>query len=280
MNQFNRKVSLLIGTPGLQGKQLDKLAFEFFIKKTETRDENTLRLTIYNLSKETRDHIQALRDIVILKTGYTGTNLEVIFNGLIKDINHYYSAPNWITEMTVNDNGNLFDTIRLNLSYTTGTQLTSIIQDIVSQTNVNLKPLPILQPKQYVFGFYFMGYAKDVLDIICNDLDCKWSIQNGSLKLVKNGTTDNSEIVNLSPSTGLIGRPVWANSVTKEKDKNNEAIWGWKISSLLQPKIEPGGRVMLNSIVATNNLCKVIDVEHQGETHGPTWETRLNTVIV
>lgn len=280
ISQFNRQVSLIIGTPGLQGKELGKLSFEFYIKKTETRDDNTCRLTIYNLSKETRDKIQALKDILILKTGYLGTNMEVLFTGLIKDINHYYSAPNWISDMTVNDTGSLLDTMRFNLSYSSGTQLTTIIQDIVKQLSINLKPLPTLSPKQYVFGFSFMGTAKDALDILCNDLDCKWSVQNGSLKLVKNGQADSSEIINISTQTGLLGRPVWANNVTKEKDQNNNAIWGWKIISLLQPKIEPGGRVMLNSLVATNNLCKVIDVEHQGETHGSTWETRLNTVIV
>jgi len=49
-------------------------------------------------------------------------------------------------------------------------------------------------------------------------------------------------------------------------------VQGYKITSLLQPTIEPGHIIKLKS-EGIDNWFKVEKVEHQGDTHGTDWKT-------
>jgi mannose-6-phosphate isomerase class I len=51
---------------------------------------------------------------------------------------------------------------------------------------------------------------------------------------------------------------------------------GWKIKALLQPNIEPGNVIVVESDeIPAGSKFRVIEVEHIGDTHGPDWTSTI-----
>jgi len=84
---------------------------------------------------------------------------------------------------------------------------------------------------------------------------------------VQIGGTNNAPVLELGPDTGLIGSPEWGSA---EKGKRPPVI----ATALLAGRINPGGRVALSSASFKGGF-RVIEVEHEGDTSGGAWYTRI-----
>ena len=263
--------------------QISKLRIEFAVKKTETPDSNSCTINIYNLSENTRNLIDRVDKIMILEAGYSeSSGLETLFVGNISNITHSINKPNVITKVESNDGEKALQNARSALSYSGATSVKQMLKGVIRDFNIGEKVKLDLIPftdKILNNGFNFIGSTKTIMDKLTKMVGLQWSIQNNEIKVYKEDETDNFTIINLTPDTGLIGSPEKIN-IKKSKKKGFADVNGWKVSSLLQPKIEPGGRITIESKNITGSLFKVLNVEHNGDTHGGGWQSNMEVVEV
>lgn len=273
--QYRRSASVTIGKVGGQGKTLSGLKITFTIVKTEDKDPNTAKIEIYNLSRNTRDLIKENGEFIVVNAGYLdGDGEELLFIGNITAISHDLVKPTVITTIDADDGSNaLFDS-RISLSHEAGvkgiTVLNNILNTIPLTNNIKVISIP---DKAYANGFSFAGISKKALTKVTEFLELNWSVQNNEIVLIPFDGNDKTRAVHLSASTGMIGSPARVTlSTRKSKKISKKDKSGWKVISLLQPKILPTGKIAISSTeIPANTVFTVINVTHTGDTFGRDW---------
>lgn len=280
---FGRYVSLLIGQESTESALIEGFRFSFTMRKTDSEDPNSCVLNVYNLSETTRSRLEQLDDFAFVRAGYTeADNIETIFIGNVTDISTRYESPEIVTQVTISDGEKVINSKKVSVSYKAGAKAKQVIEDLTKKiglpVKVDLDKLGINQI--FNTGFSFAGDAKTALKKVCAYSDLDWSIQNGELKFTIQGKSDGSKLVSLSPQTGLIKTPE-KQKVKDNRRKDNKELDGWKITSLLVPKAEPGGEVVVSSrITGDNKVYKIIDVQHDGDTEEGNFQTVMNVLEV
>lgn len=281
MTQFNRTASLVIGRRGETAKVLSGLRIVFNVTKTEGKEPNTAKIEIYNLSQESRNIIRMREEadtlFIILNAGYIdGDGEELVFTGNVKAISHQIIKPEVVTIIEASDGANALFSTKLSISHGAGVSADTILLQVL-----NAIPLPSnfqtlqYEDKAYANGFAFVGLAKDALTKVTKFMNLNWSVQNNEIRLIPFDGDDRTKVVRLSPQTGLIGSPErLTGSTRKAKGLSKKDQPGWKFTSLLQSKINPTGKIIVQSReIPENSTFTVFSVNHSGDTHGDIWET-------
>lgn len=288
--QFNRIVNIAItnretGTNSLQ-IQISKLRVEFDIHKTETSDSNKARINIYNMSKNTRNLIDKVDSLITMYAGYSENKagLGMLFSGDISNVSHKIEKPDIVTSIEAKDGGMNLQDKKISVSYSGNVSVKHIISDIIKNFGFNEQiSFGKVEFTDLILnnGFAFIGQTKTVMDKLTSMVGLNWSIQNNELKIYKEDYTDNTIVINLSSSTGLIGSPEQIKIKTSKTTTSNKQIDGWKIVSLLTPKAEPGGKVILSSRqLKKDGEFKILKVDHVGDTHGGQWTSVMQAVEI
>ena len=282
MPQFNRIVTAEIGEQGTTGFKIDGLRINFDILKTDVSESNKSTIKIYNLAKNTRNSIRELDDTVILRAGYLGgRGEEVLFIGDITFINHQLSGTEWISTLACGDGIKQLRTSKTNRSYAGGVKANKIISDVLSDLDLPQKlksGLLSISDRVFNSGYSFTGQSKAALDELTKAVGLVWSVQNGEIKIQVTGDSDKSTAIVLNPNTGLIGSPERLRD-TDTKSSTDAAKPGWKIVSLLQPKLEPGGIVSVTSDEIPENSQFIIkQVQHTGDSETGVFQS-ICTVV-
>lgn len=138
MKLFDRKWKLIVKpyegksfSNFAAGEDLSDLDFTFEAKKTSIPlQPNTLKLSIFNLSKATRSMLESGKNRVILEAGYKerddvtafggGTGMAKIFNGQVRAAwSDGGKGPDWVTHLDTGD---------------------GFMEMALAQLNVNLEP--------------------------------------------------------------------------------------------------------------------------------------------
>jgi hypothetical protein len=282
--QFDRKAIVQIGKIKGAGLEIKNLRMKFDIKKTSTDDFNECKIDIYNMSESTRGKLKDLDEILVVKAGYEEAgNEQVIFVGNITMINNSFEQrPDVITTIEAKDGATTMRQLRVSVSYKAGTKAKTVLQGILKKSGMSLKhfDMTTVENKEYVNGFSFVGMGKVLLSRVCTYLGLEWSIQNDEIQLLKTGLSDQTKIIQLSSSSGLIGSPQRIEDISKNSQKT-KAIKGWKITSLLMPCIEPGSLLFVQSReIPVGASFRVIELIHHGDTHGDEWTTETTAVLI
>lgn len=299
---FDRVCSLVIGQEGGQGKELTGLRIEFSIQKGSVKTPNKCSVKVWNCSPTTRTLIEAIGNVLILKAGYAeDLGLITLFAG---DVTHSFSSkegPDWITELELLDGFSEFRDKKVSVSMAAGATTRQVLNDIAKRFGLVVRPFPTdVTDKQYKNGFAFVGRCRDAMDKVCNYAGLEWSIQNREVQIIKKGKTIKQEAYVLSAESGMIGSPMQESQTMTEKaaaklgytktqagvkeeyELNREGeydtmlrVYGYKVNSLLQPLIEPGGYVQVKSDQIKDQFFRVEELTHKGDTHGKEWHTEL-----
>ena len=284
MSFFGRIASVTIGNPGTTGILVDDLRITFKVSKTSTsKDGNTSEIGIYNMNEQRRNQIDDIKDIVILKAGYKKADgLEVLSIGDITKVSNAYQTPNVLTTINTSDGNKFLIKDRVSISFNEGSgvrQILTKIQNDFSSLGSNLSKVDF---NDYTFnnGFAFNGNTKDVLDKLTKIVGINWSIQNNEIRYVKKGESDKTLKIILNPDTGLLYSPERI-KLKKGEVTTKENTVGWKVISFLQPKAIPGGQVELSSReVGNNKLFRIINVQHDGDTHEKDFHTTMELAAI
>jgi hypothetical protein len=270
--------SVTIGSPGAGGLKVSDLRIKFSVKKDDGKDTNSASIDIFNLSPESRKLIDDIDELVFLSAGYRdGNGEESVFIGNISNITHLREPPEIVTRIEAQDGAKEILEKKTALSFDAGISGREVLRKALQAFSIpnNLNILSFTD-KSYAHGFSFSGSASKALDKITKFLDLEWSIQSNEIRIIPFDGNDGSRAALISPLTGMIGSPQehkFSELKAKGKSKTNKKP-GWKVESLLQPKIVPGGKVYLESReIPKNSLFTVVNVKHTGDTHSGDWKT-------
>jgi len=284
MSLYNRAVSVVIGEPGsLTGILIKDLKVTFKIKKTEKSESNTAEIDVYNLSEVTRNKIKKLRDIMILSVGYLSESdvLTDIYSGDITNINHIKNGPDWITKLEGNDGEKELTTKKIRFNFAEGTGAKHILSEVISALELpkDFVDTVNITDAEFGAGFTFNGLVKDAFNKLAEKLNFKWSVQDRKLQILTMSGTNNKPKIFLSPSTGLIGSPEHLTDLSSGQDASGatDKRPGWRVNSLLYAGATIGGKIEIESHeIKKGSNFRIVNIEHNGDTHGNDWNTSLD----
>ena len=297
---FNRVASLVIGEEGGKGRELAGLRFSFSIQKGSTKTPNQCSVKIWNATPETRALIEVIGNVLILKAGYAeDVGATTIFSGNVTRSLTVREGPDWITEIEIQDGFLEFRDAKVSLAFDKGATITQVVSALSKKFNLPMLPLPAdVAKKQYPAGFAFVGRVRDAMDKACENGDLEWSIQNREIQVIKKGGVFKQKAYLLAPDTGMVGSHMQETKTMTEKAAAKEGItanqpgvrkttrrdndfevqevlqvFGYKVKTLLQPLIEPGGYVQVKSKGINGEFFRVEELTHTGDTHDNEWHT-------
>ena len=220
-----------------EGSQDPDPGFSIAVSGTKTlgSKQNTFEVTIWNLSKSTRNMLGVEYDTIKVEAGYKEAGYSLIFTGAIRDVETTKTSPDIETKISAGDGDDAVNKGAVSKTFPAGTKPKAIVEHIrgaMPKTEagpmVGLDDLPA-----YTRPVSIWGWAFGALDQLGREHAFYWSIQNGKFQAVRNDRHLGGNIL-ISNETGMIGTP----QVT---DK------GVKVKCLLNPDILPGKTIDVRS---------------------------------
>jgi len=278
--KFGRIVSVDIGQPGESGVHIEGLRIDFEIEKTLTRTANLAEVEIYNLSEATRGKIEEVGNVMIINAGYEEAGgAEQLFRGDITRIEHEIDSPDIITKIEANDGDKILRETYISLSYSEGTSVQQVLNDITALIpDLTVQNNASSSGKEFTNGYSYVGAVDKALDDMAETLGLEWSFQDGELQVIDQDGTNDTPAVVIAVGMGLIGSPrklfdMGGGVITSDDASGGaeivskaKSIEGWRVKSLLEPKLIPGGKMDLKSAQA-DGVFKILEVDLKGGTH-------------
>ena len=265
---FDRKVGLKFGLPNELGRAYTDLRIKFEIAKTSEPTPNKSKISVFNLTADSRAVAEAKGLSLVLSAGY-GSTLEDIFSGDIARVITSLEGPDYVTTFEAGDGETAYQTSRLDASFSAGTSLREIFGQAVDALGLALGDVSGIPTKGILNGISLSGLARRHLDNLTADSNLEWSIQDGAVQIIPKGTAAKGDSISLSPQTGLVGIP--------KKKGGKKITEGIELQCLLQPKLKPGSAFELKSKFISGEF-RVIRIEHVGDTHGDEWYSNIEAI--
>lgn len=271
---FGRILKLTVFDDDGNGLEITGNKIAFSVEKTRVSYPNSCKVTVYNLSQQTRHQIKKEFALFRLEGGYEGVQ-GVLFVGNIRTVTHKREGVNILTEITGGDGDEAFQGAMVNDTIPAGEtgakslveKLTGAMTGITPGTVLGLDDKPA-NKRAVVIN----GNAKDELDKLARRNDFSWSIQNGALDVVPNDGFINS-VTTVSKFNGMIGNP----EITEK---------GMNLKMLLNHAVEPNHlvEVVVEDLSGdTDNgggVYRVNKVSHSGDNRGGDFVTTVEGVPV
>lgn len=253
--------------------RVEDLRIKFEIKKSSQPNLNSCKVEIYNLSSENRNRISSDADsIVRVLAGYKfNEGLISIGVGNISNVLHNVKSPDVITTIFVKDGFNSLLNNNISLSFIDKTPLNDIIETVIKRLGI---PVKYVEFDSSIFlnnGLTYFGSISRILTLLAVQFNFTWSIQNGELLIIDRTKGTGLNSVFLSEKTGLIESP---NLIIKNKQLSELNQNDYLVVSLLQPQMEVGDKVAIESNVLTGDFT-VKELIHLGDTRGNEWYTKM-----
>lgn len=242
---------------------IEGLSISFSAKKTIGSAPNEGEVTIYNLDKTTMAKLGNELDYIKVEAGYQGSEIGVIFEGSIRDVEVNQEDADIAVKITAGDGDEGIRNGVKSKTYPKGARPQDIVNDIVGDMpkvskgeSKGLDSLPVFKRPVTVYG-----HCSSELNKLGSQLNFFWSIQNGSFEAVTNKETI-GEIIIISRETGMVGIP----EVT---DK------GVKFKALMNPHLAPNRKVRVISAFLDEGLER-----DKQDTHDGGGEYRITTANI
>lgn len=312
-SQFLRWWKLFIkSADGTHVLDVSQQRIDFEVRASDSDTPNSLRARIYNLSRNTANSVfQAVGKTVILpngesykvltvhlEAGYQNGKKGTIFQGeLVQSRIGAQDNKDTYLDIFAADGDYAYTKATVNQTVPAGATDAYILAKLAepmnapqATTNDDLLETGGTRPRPR--GKVLLGMSRDYVKEIAKRNDCRWSIQNGYLTLIKNTGYLSGEAVQINAQTGMIGVP----------EQTQEGVF---VRCYLNPLIRIGGLIQLNSadvaqsarngLVAFANrseqqfnatvapgaaFYRVMVAEHVGDTRGEPWFTELTCLLV
>lgn len=277
--------------PSVPAVAVAGLHLNFRAEKDNLGHPNTLDLSIFNLSAQTRTRMQREGGYVRLEAGYAGqaakggdglVHYPVLFEGNARTIDHIRKGPDWITHVQCGDGETAYRYGFLSQSFSAGTT-SAWIAKALAQAIKAVDPLHIdisafvaqadtlkYAVSAFVFGYVTHGNAFEELQKLLGG-DYELSVQNGELRVLR-AQEASKNVVRLAPDTGLIGSP-------EHGTPNANGLPSiLKVQSLLNPRIHPGDLIEVEARSFSRATFRVQKLTHSGDLAGHDWQTEVEAM--
>lgn len=270
---FSRRCKITVARPlasdfnsmSAQVTVIEEPRVTFKITKTLGKEPNHAEVAICNLAPTTRAELQQKGAKMVVQAGYEDS-LVMLFIGDVTTAFSAQEGAEWVTKLQSGDGERAFLHSRVSESFAPGVRVPDVVRTVAGKLGVDLGDInKQLAGRREVFqgGYVAHGKASAELDKVLAALGLTWSIQDGRLQILAAGATNSEPVLDLNPDTGLIGSP---EPGTPER-KGGPPVW--KIKSLIQPGMRPGGKIRLSCAAFNQAQMKILRVTHTGDTHGP-----------
>lgn len=270
MQLFDRRCTVTIGPEGDSGLSFDqRFRISFRVIKSLSSETNAMNVQIYGLSQSTRDRVLTGDQILQIEAGYReGT--EVLAVADVTRSVAQVRPPEIITTFDCQDGVKALRDRKIALSFAPDTQVSRVLDRIAQELALGDRATGAEVEGVYRNGVTISGTVREALDKVTRKAGVTWSIQDRELQILDRVESAQGRGVLLSPRTGLIDSPERLDD--EEAQNERRAGSGYKVRSLLNPKIRPGDQLVLESATASGQF-RIDRVEHVGDTRGEDWYT-------
>ena len=272
---YGRRYKLIIGMGGTKGIEVTNLHCIFTVEKSMSEDPNPSIIQIHNLAPGTRNNILANARRVIIEAGYEGPQYGLIYDGdIVRGLKRGPNSIDKITELVAQDGDAFLNGGFISVSYAAGYTSEDIFRSMtrVGDNKVSMGAVSEnMKNTQLARGKAMFGQPKDYLHNIAKSEGALFYVCDRKINMVKPMDLPVSEIVSLSPRSGLVGTP----------EQTEDGIKGL---CLLNPLLN------LNTLVHVSNefvqqeaslgglstgVYKIISLRHVGDSRGDEWHTEF-----
>jgi hypothetical protein len=277
---FNRVCKVVIENESKLEIEDCKIRFE--IIKSCNPQENNGRIEIYNLSLATRKQIAASNSLVKLFAGYADNKgLIEVGQGDISSVRNNRSKTEIVTQIYIHEGQEKIKTNSVSLGFKGNVHLAEILNDFSSKTGLIFKSIAIDQSASVQNGYSAIGSPDTVLDELALIFKFTWSVQNGIILIRGNEKLNASEILLLSPSTGLILNPETVNKISRKLAKSPAPLPRniYNVQAFLQPQLQVHDVIALESSELQGRY-QILKISHTGDTRGNDWYSDMEVVAI
>lgn len=267
---FNRGASIVLGVRGDTssiGDRIEGLRILFNLTKDSSSNPHVGTIKIYNLSEMLWTYLQRDENIYVnLEIGYNN-NRHILFQGDVsrKMTKREKNGSDIITTIDVKDGAMALETAKLDKSYEAGISPIQIMKDVAQEFKktgfVMIKNVfnTLTSPHKTITGMAVSGSAKETMDREAAALDANWFINNNKLEVLPQGTSTQTEMIVLTPESGLLDYPI-------------ETPEGLHFKSLIiTANMNPGQLVKIETD-QINGTYIMNKLKFAGDTHGNNWD--------
>lgn len=294
MALFGRVAKIIVGQPGGNGLQIEGLRIAFSISKTGARTPNNSNVRVWNLSRTSREIMEPPGTRLVLYAGYEQQDGAIkIFEGEVVFVWSSREGAEVITQFDLGEGSSAFRDTMISRSYQGASSSLNMIRDIAGDMGLGVDFADNLPSRSWQNGISFHGPARSALDRVTRPDGLSWSIQGGSIQVVRTGGPTRRRAILIAADSGMIGSPERKREGPREAARvrdqatgrqarvatTSQAYNGWEVDSLLMPAIVPNDTVMLQADTV-NGAFVVRELRHIGDTHegNDRWKTELKLV--
>lgn len=297
MPLFRREYRLIFGQGGEVGSEVNDLQMTFDIVRTSDAEKNKCKIEVYNLAPTTRSLLETNKNddtnnpVILLQTQYaesgsgvtSGNGFQTLFTGQV--VNALTSKKNgdMITLIEAQDGyvpvrESLVGSDDAGRNFPPGTNRLTVLNALIGDMGIDAGEITdggVLESSIFENGTTFEGTVKQSLDALLDPVNMDWSIQDGSMMVIRKDLASTEAVLLLSVDTGLIGSPQAKKARgNKTTDSENEPESGIKVMSLLAPTLTPNRHVrVISNEYPDGRTFKCTRVKHKGEFRGNNWIT-------
>lgn len=309
-SMFGRKSSCFVIRPEFKGNNpsafvprsvidLSGMHFTFQVNQADQESPNNAVIRVFNLSNgpqqsTVQDIIKGEYSRVVLQAGYENGVFGVIFDGTVKQIRKgRLSGTDTYLDLLCADGDLGYNFSVTNQSLAAGStpaQRTQAIIDSMKPLGIKAGSLAPATGGVLPRGKVLFGMARALMRAEVQTQGATWSISNGEINIIPLDGYLPGEVVTVTALSGLIDLP--------EQTDNGIAF-----KMLLNPKIVPGGLVKIDNKsvnqtiqanpnaapvpfnqwtgvqlladVTSDGIYRVFVAEHEGDTRGQAWYTKV-----
>lgn len=270
--------AIVIDSSGLS----DELRMVFRIEKNigYMGMPNVFEISLYNLSNATKQLLSKEAIAIEFQLGYEEglDGVVKVARGGISTVSSERDEGDIKTTITCFDGLAGIAEANSSRSYLGSIALAKIIKDLasdipgveVSEYNIKLDNNKVVGSK----GRVFSGRTSTILDKLAREFGFNWSIQLGVFKVLQDDFTQGN-LYQISTQAGNLI------NASPRLDNVNQVINGIDITTVLDPRIQPGDLIELTSTVnpVLNNTYQITTITHIGDTHGDTWVSEIQCLL-
>lgn len=248
---------------------------QFDVHKDLTGKPNKATIQLFNLNS---DHRSALSERaakgpmrVRVDAGYEDGTAR-IFEGDLRTLYHDRHKADFITYFETGDGDKTVQTSRVFRSWGPGTPVTQVIRDVVTATGLgqgnfdSVASELLLEGLGRTFsqGTVVAGKSFDALERICRSAGISWSIQDGTLQFLAEGTALSGTAVLVTAGTGMLD--------TIKIDHKRRL----HLKMLMVPDVFPGRKIQLED----KSVWRLEKCRYSGHTKGNNWNIDIEALPI
>lgn len=206
MKQFNRFCQLNIISSGISTFVNADMDLSFNCKKTRSTVANDLSIEIKNLSESTRKLLNANGAKLRLFVGYDTERILLADMDITRAVTSW-QPPESITKIECLDGFNALKNKKIALSFKAGTSVATVVNALVKQLGLPLRPYTINLTKPLKAGYSHTGTAYQALTDLLSEVGATWGIINDTVVIVKYGQGLGTATLLITPQNGLLAMP-------------------------------------------------------------------------